>query len=281
MNSTQVGTSFATTLKVKNIRLSDGIIWRTKIVATERRWQKAQEYERKHWEKVACQIVSSTQEDLDWYRWKAEQLSENFLSRIKDLKLEDEKILEVGSGPIGMVTFLKFGERYTVDPLEDFFKANPILCKWRAQEVKYTQGKGEALPFEDRFFSLVIIDNVLDHVKSPQQVLAEIHRVVTEGGYIYINTNVHTRWGVGIRSLMEIFQIDKGHPFSFTKGGLRKYLEQRGFGIYQEQKESYKEAKKKELRSKSIRKKIKAILGITEFQYGALCKRLSIKSVSR
>ncbi len=250
-------------------------------MATDRRWQKAQEYERRHWEKVAYQIVSSTQEDLDWYRWKAEQLSKNFLSGIKNLELEDEKILEVGSGPIGMVTFLKFGERYTVDPLEDFFKANPILCKWRDQEVKYTQGKGEALPFEDQFFSLVIIDNVLDHVKSPKRVLAEVHRVMAEGGYMYINTNVHTKWGVGIRFLMETFQIDKGHPFSFTEGGLRRYLEQRGFGICQEQKESYREVKKEELRSKSKRRKLKAILGITEFQYGALCRRLSLEQINR
>ena len=44
---------------------------------------------------------------------------------------------------------------------------------------------GHELPFKNDLFHAVIIDAVLEHVKNPNRVVDEIHRVVREGGYVY------------------------------------------------------------------------------------------------
>ena len=45
-------------------------------------------------------------------------------------------------------------------------------------------GDGHVLPFKDCVFDAVICEAVLEHVRGPNQVVAEIHRVVKAGGYV-------------------------------------------------------------------------------------------------
>lgn len=73
------------------------------------------------------------------------------------------RALEIGSGPIGIVNFLEWGERYAIDPLEHFYRQRQSLIKLRKAGSTYLPGMGEHLPFGDASFSLVIIDNVIDH----------------------------------------------------------------------------------------------------------------------
>lgn len=241
-------------------------------MATFKRWKKAQSYEQKHWETVATRIALN-QEDLDWYQWKANELKRRFLNKIPNINFEEKSILEIGSGPLGIIAFLKGRKRYAVDPLENFFKENSTLTRWRDMDVEYLQGSGESLPFGDSYFSLVIIDNVLDHTKSPNEVLKETSRVLTPGGFLYLMLNVHSAWGVKVRSLMEVFKLDKGHPHSFSKMSLRRSLEKMGFETYDEELENYWKVKLSNLRSRYLKNKLKAILGISEIQYQVLAKR--------
>ena len=45
---------------------------------------------------------------------------------------------------------------------------------------------GHLLPFKDAVFDAVISEAVLEHVHSPNRVVAEIHRVLKPGGYICV-----------------------------------------------------------------------------------------------
>lgn len=47
-------------------------------------------------------------------------------------------------------------------------------------------GNGENLPFLDETFNLIINQAVLEHVKRPERVVNEIHRVLKKGGYVYV-----------------------------------------------------------------------------------------------
>lgn len=47
-------------------------------------------------------------------------------------------------------------------------------------------GNGENLPFLDETFDLIINQAVLEHVKRPERIVNEIHRVLKKGGYIYV-----------------------------------------------------------------------------------------------
>src|SRR5262249_27975188 len=44
------------------------------------------------------------------------------------------------------------------------------------------QGFGEAIPYADESFDLVLADNVFEHLESPQQVFSEVARVLKPGG---------------------------------------------------------------------------------------------------
>lgn len=82
--------------------------------------------------------------------------------------------------------------RDAIDPLNDFYSSNPELVRLRDPSVRYQTGTGEALPFEDSRFSLVILDNVLDHVQEASGVLRDIHRVIAQDGIFYFAVNIHT-----------------------------------------------------------------------------------------
>ena len=236
-----------------------------------KRWLKAQDYEKSFWEKTANHIVSGISGDLNWYGWKAGEL-EKLLFRHMDKELDKSaKILEVGSGPIGIISFLKWGEKYAIDPLEDFFVNNPILIKLRNPEVKYIKGVGENIPFNNEMFSLVIIDNVIDHTSNPENVLKEIYRVLKNKGLLYISVNVHSPWGAKLHRLLSMAAIDKGHPHTFTENKIRDLLKNNNFKIEDEVAEDYYEAKIKNCESKSLKDKIKGFTGMSEFLYQAIC----------
>ncbi|HGJ64225.1 TPA: class I SAM-dependent methyltransferase [bacterium] len=45
-------------------------------------------------------------------------------------------------------------------------------------------GDGSQLPFKDNIFDLVILEAVLEHVRNPNMVISEVHRVLRKGGYV-------------------------------------------------------------------------------------------------
>ncbi len=72
-------------------------------------------------------------------------------------------------------------------------------------------GVGEQLPFRDGSFDLVICTQVLNYVKSPSQVIAEIRRALKPGGLLYL-------------TVPAIFPLMHDHRWSFMPDGLRVLL---------------------------------------------------------
>ena len=93
-------------------------------------------------------------------------------------------------------------ERYAIDPLEHFYATRPTLVALRRPGVTYLDGTGERLPFDDATFSLVIIDNVIDHTYAPERILREIQRILQPDGHLYLSVNVHTRWGALLHTVL-------------------------------------------------------------------------------
>jgi len=50
------------------------------------------------------------------------------------------------------------------------------------------QADAEQMPFADGLFTRVECDAVLEHVRNPERVVAEIHRVLAPGGYAHLVT---------------------------------------------------------------------------------------------
>ncbi len=244
-----------------------------KSAVNRRRWLEAQDYEKSFWEKLARKIENGAVSQLDWYQWKATEL-EKRLSKFVDEKVRStRRVLEIGSGPIGIVNFLIYGELFAIDPLEDFYKKRSTLTKLRKPEVTYLKGSGELLPFPDGFFSIVIIDNVIDHTHMPGKILQEILRVLDKDGLLYLAVNIHTKWGAMVHKLLAALYIDKGHPYTFTEMSIQKLLITHQFKISGEEIEDYYQIKQKNCKSKSLKDRIKGYVGISEFQYNVFCCR--------
>jgi len=247
-------------------------------VVNQKRWSKAQAYERAHWQKIADKIIAGTMGQLSWYEWKAGEFEKRIAKYLDFSNKENCKVLEIGSGPIGIVDFLQWGKRYAIDPLEDFYSKNRVLIQLRNNAVTYLRGQGENLPFEDKEFSMVIIDNVIDHTQSPKRVLEEIDRVLKDSGLMFFTVNIHTKWGALLHSLAGLLQIDKGHPHTFSYRSIRGFLNNNGFSIASEELEDYNQIKQKNCRSKSLKDKVKGYSGISEILYTCICSKVPAKS---
>ncbi len=110
---------------------------------------KAQQYERSWWGNVANEIENGAAKQLDWYPWKAIQLKKRIAVFLNEVSKQTTRVLEIGSGPIGIANFLEWGESYAIDLLEEFYKAGSALTRLRDPRVTYLQGTGEHLSFPD------------------------------------------------------------------------------------------------------------------------------------
>jgi SAM-dependent methyltransferase len=240
------------------------------------RWLEAQEYERGFWQRLGTSIEEGSTSQLDWYKWRARQL-EHLLARLPDSR--QGRVLEIGSGPIGIVNFLDWGERYAIDPLEGFYRQRPSLIKLRNPGSTYLEGSGERLPLEDQSCALVIIDNVIDHTFAPALILQEISRVLEPAGLLYLSVNVHTGWGAMLHNLMAVLRIDKGHPYTFTSSTLQRFLARHGFLIRLEEIGDYRQARETDRRSPRLTDRIKGYIGISEFQHLVVCSRADAAAI--
>src|SRR5712691_12707612 len=143
------------------------------------RWQRAQQYERGYWESLASRIATGSVSQLEWYRWRAEQLQLRLHSvGLGHLADGGARVIEIGSGPVGVVGFFPAVERVAVDPLEPHYVANPTLTALREPTVQYRGGAAEALPCESGRYDLAIIENCIDHLRDARTAMSELRRAL-------------------------------------------------------------------------------------------------------
>lgn len=241
---------------------------------SRKRWAKAQTYEKSFWQNIANEIITKASNRLDWYSWKAGQLEQKIKKCFQFPNKVSCKILEIGSGPIGIVSFLDWGEKYAIDPLERFFSENQALIQLRNKNVRYLNGQGENLPFKNNDFSIIIIDNVIDHTHVPLKVLRESYRILKNNGLLFFTVNTHTRWGTILHAIVSSLHIDRGHPHSFSYKGVRSFLRSGQFVIVYEELEDYKQIKNKYCTSKNLKDRVKGYSGLSEILYTAICRKV-------
>lgn len=234
------------------------------LLVTESRWKKAQKYERQYWQKRAAQIEDEETQKLQWYGWRANKLEKRLEKVGLKNTLTSSFKLEVGCGPIGVISFLPGEGRVGIDPLERFYSSSPSLVEVRDKTVAYVEGVGEYIPFEENSASLVVVDNCIDHVRSASEVLSEVSRVLEPGGAVYIAVNCRSTVGYWVHRLFSILLIDAGHPHTYTVKRIVQDV-RRHFRIADVQQESAFQAWWKDLRSTSLRGLLKAMTGTSEF----------------
>ena len=112
------------------------------------------------------------------------------LEKLKDLlKLEDfEKILDVG------------GIQSSYDFLRKKFPSSKIFSiNIKKSDLPKNNGilaNAEELPFEDNYFDLVFIREVIEHLVRPDRFINETNRVLKKGGKIVLSTPNFNSWHV-------------------------------------------------------------------------------------
>ncbi len=244
-------------------------------MVSKSRWASAQEYEQSYWDAQSERIASGSDSGLGWYEWRANRLKDLLAETFSERAgaLASGRVLEVGSGPVGIVSFLEAAEATAIDPLCDFYSTQAALTQHRSSRVRYLNGGGEELPFESGHFDLLIIDNVIDHVLNAGRVMEEVHRVLRPGGVLYFTVNLHPMWGFFLHRIVSKLGIDRGHPHTFTLGKVRRFLDEHGFEGCFEEWGSFAEAWREDLRSSSLKARLKGVSGLSEYLYTALAER--------
>lgn len=235
------------------------------------RWEIAQSSESRYWLEDAEKKFLRDERKMLYYKERAHVIN-RWIENIKDNEKPFKRILEIGCGPLGVCGFIDAEEKHSIDPLEHFYRTRIGFTRFRDKKVKYMDGKAEKLPYTDKYFDFVIIDNALDHALSPEKVLSEAHRVIKDNGYLYMSLHVYTTFSASVRVFLErILQMDKGHPHIFRKSGIRNYLNDNEFRIIKEECESPSEVRKKLLRDSYLRRRIYAFIGLAGLEYRAIC----------
>jgi ubiquinone/menaquinone biosynthesis C-methylase UbiE len=114
-------------------------------------------------------------------------------------------------------------------------------CQVACKNGYVSQGKTAELPFAAGSADVILMSDVLEHVRSPRAVLREAHRVLSSQGIVIMR--VPDVSGVLIRFLDVAYQITRGrfvqggrmlyqfHLYGFCLSTLSRYLEETDFEI--------------------------------------------------
>lgn len=105
---------------------------------------------------------------------------------------EDKMVLDLGCGAAGKsIYYAKQGVKFlfATDLIEGYRKQAENLAKENnlQKQFEFIVADAAKLPFKDNFFDTIILNDTMEHVSKPQDVLAECHRTLKNTGKIYIN----------------------------------------------------------------------------------------------
>lgn len=234
-------------------------------MASRERWKRAQEYERGYWEGVANRVAEGSYQQIAFYEWRAGELKK-LLERVGHSALLDgqKHIVELGSGPVGVVGYLPACEKVAVDPLNRFYASNEKLTELRKPEVRYLEASGEDVPLESAAYDLLIIENCIDHVQDMAGVMSEIRRLLAPGGILYLTVNARSRPGYFVHRMLAKLALDPGHPHTFTERRFQRFIRDNGFDILHFDASSWQKAWLEDLKSGERRAMLKAMLFVSE-----------------
>ncbi len=154
-----------------------------------------------------------------WSRSKSVAINKGeFIKSIlaKSINLDNKKILDVGSGSGGtLFNFAESGNQlFSVDHSLDKLKAQKIILP----KCNLVCGSAENIPFNQKHFDVIIMQDSLEHFTDPICVLSDIENLLNKNGVIYISTPnkfsifnliADPHWGFPLVALFSRKQIRK------------------------------------------------------------------------
>lgn len=146
--------------------------------------------------KVVHPFNLNNNNEMTYARWQYEKGENTILNYLdftsRDEMFENKTVLDIGCGAGGKsLYYAKLGAShvYGVDVVSEYEKESGELAKELELSDKFTFLCCDAkdMPYEDNTFDTVIMNDAMEHVDCPNEVLNEIIRVLKPGGRVYIN----------------------------------------------------------------------------------------------
>ena len=162
--------------------------------------------------------------------------------RAFDAAIDDwagKDVLDLGcAGGFMTEELAKRGARATgIDPSQGAIAAARAHAAGEGLQIRYEVGVGERLPFPPGGFDAVICVDVLEHVESVEDTLAEVARVLRPGGWFLfdtINRNPLARFAVvtGAERILRLLPRGTHDPAKFIRPReMRSMLGALGFSV--------------------------------------------------
>ncbi len=150
------------------------------------------------------------------YKDKKTKYPAKFCHEIFSTYNTDSRVLDVGCGNGDLTTeMLKMGFDVQGIDLGNSNSLGERFIKVNIQKQKY--------PFPDNHFDIVFSKSVIEHLREPDYMVDEIHRILKPGGTFICLT---PSWK---HSYKEQFYIDHTHVTPFTRHSLETICELSGF----------------------------------------------------
>lgn len=139
------------------------------------------------------------------------------LKRIFDLIPPGSRVLDIGCNSGYIVEMTEGCDCYGVD-------VSPGLVARASKHIKAQVAPAEDLPFEDKFFDVSVLGEILEHVYDPEVVIKEAVRVTK---FIVIGSTPHERSNWGERGMHPV-EKHRYHVRCFTNRELMLLLSKYG-----------------------------------------------------
>jgi len=179
------------------------------------KWRLAQYLELRWWKKYLTR-----KDKTAYYAWKKNYWNDFLLQTQEFAPLTPGiKVLDAGCGPAGLFTVLDQQKVVAVDPLLEAYQLH--IPHFEPDDFPYVTFIASPLesfnasPDFDQVYCL----NVINHVKSPETVVAKLSSALKKGGILVMSVDAHRH------SLLEkIFQYLPGDVLHPHQHRLNKYL---------------------------------------------------------
>ncbi len=111
----------------------------------------------------------------------------NLLNEIKD-----KTVLDIGAGGGGKTVFyaLNGAKKVIGIDIEEGFiaEAKQFAEKMHAENTDFRVENAEKTSFKENSFDICVMNDVFEHLSNPEKVLKEVHRILKNGGKVFINS---------------------------------------------------------------------------------------------